>query len=204
MMGGSPLARIARGGADALREFLPGTPPPVAAPRQPPGKTQALAPAAVLLPIIARAEPSVLFTRRCAHLTRHAGQICFPGGRAEPDDASPVETALRETREETGIDPALVTIAGFLDRHDTGTGYAIQPVVGWVTPDFTLVPQAREVDAIFEVPLAFLLDPANVQEHRGSTPSGLRHYYSFTYQGQRIWGATAAMMINFGARLRAW
>ena len=143
----------------------------------------------------------MLFTRRCVHLSRHAGQVSFPGGRAEPQDASLAQTALRETQEEIGLDPAFVNIAGFLERYETGTGYAIQPVVGVLAEGFALTPDAREVDAIFEVPLAFLLDPANAQEHCGEFKGRLRRYHSFLYGEHRIWGATAAMLINFGERL---
>ena len=120
-----------------------------------------LKPAAVLLPLVFRHEPHVLLTQRTHHLTRHAGQVAFPGGRADPGDISLVETALRETQEETGIDPAFVTVAGFLDAYETGTGYAILPVVGLLSEGFALSPHAAEVAEIFEVPLSFLLDPAN-------------------------------------------
>ena len=200
------IARIASQGADALREFLPAAPPATAARGDfdpldwPDGKPE-LAEAAVLMPIIARPEPVMLFTRRCVHLSRHAGQVSFPGGRAEPQDASLAQTALRETQEEIGLDPAFVSIAGFLERYETGTGYAIQPVVGVLAEGFALTPDAREVDAIFEVPLAFLLDPANAQEHCGEFKGRLRRYHSFLYGEHRIWGATAAMLINFGERL---
>ncbi len=103
----------------------------------------------------------MLFTRRTAHLKRHAGQVSFPGGRVHENDVSLVETALRETQEETGIEPAFVTIAGFLDAYETGTGYAILPVVGVVSEGFALAPCANEVAEIFEVPLSFLLDTKN-------------------------------------------
>ena len=117
--------------------------------------------AAVLLPILAREAPTLLLTRRTDTLARHSGQISFPGGRSEADDLTPVETALRETFEETGIAPGFVTVAGYLDRYLIGTGFDIQPVVGVVADGFALVPDPREVADIFEVPLAFLMDPAN-------------------------------------------
>ena len=114
----------------------------------------------MLLPIIRRPDPTVLFTRRTEHLSRHAGQVSFPGGRAHESDRSLVETALRETAEEVGIAPAFVSVAGFLDPYETGTGFAILPVVGILHEGFALVPDANEVAEVFEVPLAFLLDSA--------------------------------------------
>src|SRR6185503_1996931 len=132
-----------------------------------------LTPAAVLLPIVARAEPAVLFTRRTPHLSRHAGQVSFPGGRVHEDDLSLVETALRETQEETGITAAHVTVAGFLDSYETGTGFAILPVVGLLSEGFELLPDPNEVEEVFEVPLAFLLDPAN-RERRSMEWQGRR------------------------------
>jgi len=160
-----------------------------------------LAQAAVLLPVIARHEASILFTRRTPHLSRHAGQVSFPGGRAHQGDSSLVETALRETREETGIEPAFVTVAGFLDPYETGTGYAILPVVGLLSEGFALVPDANEVAEIFEVPLAFLLDPRNRERHAREWNGRRREFYAFTYGRHYIWGATAAMLVNFAERL---
>ena len=160
-------------------------------------------PAAVLIPIIARPEPTILFTRRTAHLARHSGQISFPGGRREPADLSPVETALRETMEETGIAPAFVSIAGFLPRYLTGTGFDILPVVGVVTPGFAWRPIPREVAGIFEVPLAFFLDPANAksgQPRHGGTDA--RAFIFSSRSGHYIWGITAALLFDLAARLR--
>ena len=205
----SIVLRIAREGIGALRPLLLQQLPPPGAPDDfdpadwPQGKP-ALAEAAVLLPIIQRPEPTILFTRRSENLSRHSGQVSFPGGCVEAHDVSPVQTALRETQEETGIDPAFVSIAGYLDRYEIGTGFAIQPVVGMVSEGFALTPDRREVAAIFEVPLAFLLDPANATEHHGEYQGRLRRYHAFTYEGHRIWGATAALLMNFGARLGAW
>lgn len=162
-----------------------------------------LTPAAVLLPIVLRSEPSVLFTERSARLARHAGQVSFPGGRSEPDDTSLVFTALRETHEETGIAPDFVSVAGFLDAYETGTGFAILPVVGLVREGFALAPDTDEVAEIFEVPLAFLLDPANRQKNQAEWKGRMRHYYAFRYHGHYIWGATAAMLVNFAERMTA-
>jgi 8-oxo-dGTP pyrophosphatase MutT (NUDIX family) len=166
-----------------------------------PPRPAKLIPAAVLLPIIARDEPVVLFTERSPHLARHAGQVSFPGGRVQDDDISLVQTALRETQEETGIAPAFVTVAGFLDAYETGTGFAILPVVGLLSEGFALMPQPSEVAGVFEVPLGFLLDPANRQKNQTEWMGRMRTFYSFRYNGHYIWGATAAMLVNFGERL---
>jgi 8-oxo-dGTP pyrophosphatase MutT (NUDIX family) len=169
---------------------------------RPPQQAQ-LTPAAVLLPIVMRAEPTVLFTERSARLAQHAGQVSFPGGRAEPTDESLIRTALRETQEETGIDASFISIAGFLEAYETGTGFAILPVVGLLKEGFALVPNTDEVAEIFEVPLAFLLDPANRQKEQAEWKGRMRHYYAFRYNGHYIWGATAAMLVNFAERMKA-
>lgn len=205
--------RIVSGGVELLRSRLLHEPPllPLTPargdfdlnPQNRPKEKRALTPAAVLVPLVFRAEPRVLLTQRTDHLSRHAGQVAFPGGRADPEDISLVETALRETQEETGIAPAFVTVAGFLDAYETGTGYAILPVVGLLSEGFALAPHAGEVAKIFEVPLAFLLDPANRQKQSREFQGRMRSFYSFTYEGHYIWGATAAMLINFGERISA-
>lgn len=168
-----------------------------APPDSPPAGTSA----AVLLPFIERDEPMLLFTRRTAQLARHSGQVSFPGGRSEVDDLSPVETALRETFEETGIAPGLVAVAGYLDRCLTSTGFDVQPVVGVLAPGFTLAPDPREVAAVFEVPLAFLLDPANRRQESREIDGQLRHWQAYTYKEHEIWGATAAIIAGLAARL---
>ena len=157
--------------------------------------------AAVLLPILAREAPTLLLTRRTDTLARHSGQISFPGGRSEADDLTPVETALRETFEETGIAPGFVTVAGYLDRYLIGTGFDIQPVVGVVAAGFALVPDPREVADIFEVPLAFLMDPANRRRESREIAGRQRSFYAFTYKEHEIWGATAAIIVNLAQRL---
>jgi 8-oxo-dGTP pyrophosphatase MutT (NUDIX family) len=159
--------------------------------------------AAVLLAVIQRREPMLLFTRRTDTLARHSGQVSFPGGRSEKDDLSPVETALRETFEETGITPSFITVAGYLDRYLTGTGFDIQPVVGLLADGFALVPDPREVAEIFEVPLAFLCDPANRRRESRELRGRQRRFYAFTYNGHEIWGATAAIVVNLAQRLNA-
>jgi 8-oxo-dGTP pyrophosphatase MutT (NUDIX family) len=166
-----------------------------------PNPTRELAQAAVLIPIVEAGEPSILFTQRTPNLPRHAGQVSFPGGRAHEADASLVETALRETREETGITQGFVTVAGFLDPYETGTGYAILPVVGLLAEGFALVPDANEVAEIFEVPLAFFLDPAHRERRSMQWQGRNREFYAFNYGPHYIWGATAAMLVNFAERL---
>ncbi len=161
--------------------------------------------AAVLLPVIERPAgdrgPTLLFTRRTENLARHSGQVSFPGGRSEARDLSPVETALRETFEETGIAPQFVTVAGYLDRYLTGTGFDIQPVVGLLGEGFALSPDAAEVAAMFEVPLAFFLDPANRRRETRLIAGRERRFYAFHYQGHEIWGATAAIIVNLADHL---
>lgn len=200
------------GGVETLRQRLLAEPPllPLTPargdydlnPEQRPQEKRELLPAAVLVPIIRRSTPTVLLTRRTEHLPRHAGQISFPGGRAHEGDISLIETALRETREETGIDPSFVTILGYLDAYETGTGYAILPVVGMLEEGFALTPDANEVAQVFEVPLDFLLDPSNRQMTTRDFQGRSRTFYSFTYDGHYIWGATAAMLVNFSERLK--
>lgn len=208
------LARtIAEGGLDFLRARLltdiPALPLVPARgdfdlnPRSRPAVPRTLAPAAVLLPIIPGDEPSVLFTRRTEHLARHAGQVSFPGGRVRDDDRSLVETALRETHEETGIAADFVSVAGFLEPYETGTGYAILPVVGILREGYALVPEANEVAEIFDVPLAFLLDPASREKRSGEWQGRTREFYAFQYGSHTIWGATAAILVNFRDRLAA-
>jgi 8-oxo-dGTP pyrophosphatase MutT (NUDIX family) len=207
------VRRIAEGGAEALRPRLHTEPPllPIHPtigeydlnPENRPKEPVPLMPAAVLLPLILRDEPMVLLTERTSTLSRHAGQVAFPGGRAEAGDISLVETALRETQEETGIAPSFVTVAGYLDAYETGTGFAILPVVGLLGDGFALVPDAAEVASIFEVPLNFLLDPANRKKESREFRGRTRSFFSYTYDGHYIWGATAAMLINFADRMHA-
>lgn len=161
-----------------------------------------LTPAAVLFPIVLReAGKTVLLTQRTAHLRDHAGQISFPGGRVEEEDASPVHTALRETEEEIGLAREHVEILGFLPEYRTGTGFRVTPVVGVVRPPFDLVLDPFEVAEAFEVPLDFLLDPANHKEHSLHYRGALRHYFAMPYDDYFIWGATAGMIRSLTARL---
>jgi 8-oxo-dGTP pyrophosphatase MutT (NUDIX family) len=160
--------------------------------------------AAVLLPVVKRdAGLNLLFTKRTDHLYDHAGQISFPGGRAEPGDASPTRTALRETEEEIGLPPSQVEVLGHLPEYLTVTGYRVTPVVGLVSVPFSLSLDAFEVAEAFEVPLAHLLDPANHQRHLLKMLGRTRTYYAMPYEMRYIWGATAGMLMNFHAFLTA-
>ena len=162
--------------------------------------------ASVLIPLVQRPEGlSMLLTQRTAHLTDHAGQISFPGGRAEDYDGSPIETALRETEEEIGLDRRHIEIVGVLPDYVTGTGYCVTPVVALVTPPFTLTPDDNEVAEIFEVPLAFLMDAANHRRLSFDLPEGAgrRSFYAMPYERFFIWGATAGMLRNLFHFLRA-
>lgn len=160
--------------------------------------------AAVLVPVIDRAGVlSVLFTQRTEHLTQHAGQISFPGGGAEPDDADAVATALRETQEEVGIAPSLVQPFGYLDCFETISSYCVTPVVAALDAAYTTTLDPREVAEIFEVPLDFFLDPANLHTRRIQWRGRPRDVFEFPYNGRNIWGATAAMLLSLVRRLRA-
>lgn len=163
---------------------------------------QALTPAAVLFPIVVRdGGHTVLLTQRTAHLRDHAGQVSFPGGRVEADDLSPMDTALRETEEEVGLSRKHVEILGFLPEYRTGTGFKVTPVVGLVSPPFDLSLDPFEVAEVFEVPLAFLLDPANHQRHELHYRGALRQYFAMPYGDYFIWGATAGMIRSLSSRL---
>lgn len=156
-----------------------------------------LLPAAVLFPIVPRREGStVLLTQRTDHLKDHPGQISFPGGRCEPADASPAHTALREAAEEIGLAAEHVEILGYLPEYRTGTGFRVTPVVAKVTPPFELRLDAFEVADVFEVPLSFLLNPANHRRHSLHYRGKLRHYDAMPYGDYYIWGATAGMIMS--------
>jgi 8-oxo-dGTP pyrophosphatase MutT (NUDIX family) len=159
-------------------------------------------PAAVLVPIVARgAELSMLFTVRTAHLANHAGQVSFPGGRIEEDDADEIAAALRETYEETGIGPDRVEPFGYLDCLATVSGYCVAPVVGFVRGDYQARPQPEEVAELFEVPLEVMLAPDCLQRRRVEWHGRLRDIYEFDWQGRRIWGATAAILRDLVRRM---
>ncbi len=163
--------------------------------------------ASVLLPIVMREQPTVLLTERTLHLSTHSGQIAFPGGKAEADDADASATALRETQEEIGLDPALVQVLGLLPQYATGSAFIITPVVGLVEPGFTLAPNAYEVADVFEVPLEFLMNPGHHRRHVFEWEGVRREWFSMPYQDRMtqrfIWGATAGMLRNFYRMLSA-
>lgn len=160
------------------------------------------APAAVLIAVTDRPKPGVLLTLRQPHLKRHAGQIAFPGGRVDPGDADAITAALREAREEIGLDPDLVEVVGTSDVYRVGTGFAVTPVVGVIPPDLTLAPHEDEVAAVFETPLAFLFAPGNHARKYMLWEGRERHFYEMTWEDRRIWGATAAMIVNLAGRLK--
>lgn len=162
---------------------------------------ETIVPAAVLVPIVDRPDPSVLLILRPETMRRHPGQIAFPGGRVDPGDDGVIAAALREAREEIGLDAAQVEIIGTTDRYRTITGYEVTPVVGVVRPDLVLTPQPSEVADIFEVPLSHLLEPGNQIEQAVEWQGRERRYFEIVWEGRRIWGATAAMIVNLGRRL---
>ena len=157
--------------------------------------------ASVLVGLVQREQPMVLLTERTAHLSTHSGQVAFPGGRADPGDATPADTALREAEEEVGLAREFVEVLGTLPTYVTGSSFIITPVVALVRPDCVLHPNPYEVADLFEVPLAFLLDPANHRRHVFSADGVHREWFSMPYQdggkNRFIWGATAGMLRNF-------
>ena len=157
--------------------------------------------AAVLVPIVLRAQPMVLLTQRTAHLSTHSGQVAFPGGRSDPEDADAAATALREAQEEVGLAPEAVEVLGTLNTYVTGSSFIVTPVVGLVSPDCALRPNPYEVADVFEVPLAFLLNPAHHRHHAFEWEGVRREWLSMPYQDgphlRFIWGATAGMLRNF-------
>jgi 8-oxo-dGTP pyrophosphatase MutT (NUDIX family) len=197
-----------------LAERLDGTPPePDCAPARgdydlnphaAPDGAAALRPAGVLVPLIERrGGTSVLFTRRAAHLPSHAGQISFPGGGMQAGDRDYTDAALRETYEEVGIAPGRIEVAGYLNLYRTVTDYCVLPVVGFIPADAPLVPDPNEVTEAFEVPFDFLMDPDNHQLHSREWQGQKRFFYAIPYKDYYIWGATAAMLVDFHRRVYA-
>ena len=169
-----------------------------------PGRDGLVTPAAVLVPLVNRPEGlNVLLTQRSDALLHHAGQISFPGGRVEPEDASIEAAALREAYEEVGLPPERVSVLGRLASYETVTGFSVTPVVGWIEPPFPIAPDPVEVADVFEVPLAFLLDPGNQQRHFRMLGEIRRDYFAIPYEERYIWGATAAMLIILDRTLRS-
>ncbi len=158
-------------------------------------------PAAVLVPVVDRPSPTVILTLRPETMRKHAGQISFPGGRIDPGDQDAVAAALREAEEEIGLSPFLVEVIGVADAYRTVTGFEVTPVLGVVPPDARLAPHAGEVAALFEAPLDYLLDPANHAVREAEWRGRTRTYYEIQWRERRIWGATAAMIVNLSRRL---
>jgi 8-oxo-dGTP pyrophosphatase MutT (NUDIX family) len=158
-------------------------------------------PAAVLIPITNRSEPGVILTQRPSWLRSHAGQVAFPGGKIDLDDANEIAAALREAEEELAIPQNQVRVIGTADVYYSGSGYRITPVVGLIPPDLDLIPNPGEVEDYFEVPLSFLLDPTNLAKRSGIWQGNERHYYDMQWQDRRIWGVTAGIIANLARRI---
>jgi 8-oxo-dGTP pyrophosphatase MutT (NUDIX family) len=165
---------------------------------------QRLRPAAVLVPLVERGGGvNLILTRRAALLKHHPGQVAFPGGKQEPGDATPLAAALREAEEEIALHPGQVEVLGGLDPHETVTSFAVRPFVGLIDPGFRAVPDPGEVEEVFEVPLAFALDPGNMQVHGRVWQGFERRYYVIPYGPHYIWGATARMLKALSDRVLA-
>lgn len=188
--------------ADRLREALAA--PAAEAPLEgdlPELRAAAEVQAAVLIAVTDRVEPGVILTVRREHLRTHAGQIAFPGGRLDAGEDA-VAAALREAEEEILLKPTVVEVAGILEPYRTVTGYVVVPVLGVVPPDLPLDPHEHEVADWFEAPLSFLLDPLNQHRRSALFQGQERHYYEIVWNNRRIWGATAAMIVNLSRRLQ--
>ncbi|MGD0430997.1 MAG: CoA pyrophosphatase [Acetobacteraceae bacterium] len=159
-------------------------------------------PAAVLVPIVMRDEPSLLLTRRTSHLKKHAGQVAFPGGRIDPGDADATAAALREAEEEIALDPDRVEIVGRMDDYVTGTGFIITPVIGLLPADVQVHPSPDEVEAVFEFPFSVLLDPDAPRRQKQHVRGRWREYWVWPHPDHFIWGATAAIMHHLAGKLR--
>jgi 8-oxo-dGTP pyrophosphatase MutT (NUDIX family) len=157
--------------------------------------------AAVLVAVTDRAEPGLILTVRREHMRTHAGQVAFPGGRVDPGE-DPIAAAVREAHEEIGLDPKYVEIVDAIDPYRTITGFVVTPVIAVIPPDLPLEPHEHEVADWFEAPLDFLLDPANQQLRSALFQGETRHYYEIMWNERRIWGATAAMIVNLSRRLQ--
>ena len=160
-------------------------------------------PAAVLVPIVMHAAPSLLLTKRTAHLKKHAGQVSFPGGRIDPEDAHAEAAALREAEEEIALNPTHVEIIGRMDDYVTGTGYRITPILGLLPPDLVYRPSPHEVEEVFEFPFSVLMDPDAPRRQKQHVRGGWREYWVWPHPDHFIWGATAAIMHHLAGKLRS-
>jgi len=158
--------------------------------------------AAVLVPVVMSDSPSILLTKRTAHLKQHAGQVSFPGGRIDPDDADPESAALREAHEEIALDPRRVEVLGRMADFITGTGYRITPILGLLPPGLAYRPSPEEVESVFEFPLNVLLDPDAPRRQRQHTRGRWREYWVWPHPDHFIWGATAAILVDLARSLR--
>lgn len=182
----------------AALQSIPSAPPLIG--DLPEVRAEASNAAAVLVAITDRAEPGLILTVRRDDMRTHAGQVAFPGGRIDPGEDA-VAAALREAEEELGLEPAHVEVVGAIEAYRTVTGFVVTPVIGVVPPDLPLAPHEREVADWFEAPFAFVLDPAHQQRRSALFQGRQRHYYEIEWNGRRIWGATAAMIVNLSRRL---
>ena len=164
---------------------------------------QALRDAAVLVAFTDRPDPGVILTQRPQWLRSHAGQVAFPGGKIDPGDRDAIDAALREAEEEIGLHRRDVMVAGATTAYRSGSGYHITPVLGVIPPDIAFDPNPDEVEDWFEVPLDILFDPGNYQRRHANWQGQDRHYYDMDWQGRRIWGVTADIIINLARRLPA-
>jgi len=164
-------------------------------------KVRPIRPAAVLIPVIAHPQPTVLLTTRTAHLADHAGQIAFPGGKIDAGDESPAAAALREAHEEIGLEASFVEPVGYLDVYMTTRGFRIVPTIARVSPGFALTLNREEVEDAFEVPLAFLMELTNHQRHSRDWEGMTRHYYAIPFGERYIWGVTAGILRNLHERI---
>ena len=156
----------------------------------------------MLVGIVLGPVPGVLLTKRTAHLRRHSGQVSFPGGRIDPGDATPEAAALREAFEEVGLEPGHVEVTGRLHDHVTGTGFIVTPILALLSPGFVADPSPHEVDAVFQLPMAVLLDPEAPQRRSAMLAGVKRDYWVWPHPEHDIWGATAAILVDLAARLR--
>jgi 8-oxo-dGTP pyrophosphatase MutT (NUDIX family) len=159
-------------------------------------------PAAVLVPVVLSETPGILLTKRTSHLSAHAGQVSFPGGRIDPEDSGPEAAALREAWEEIGLEPASVQVLGRMTDHVTGTGYRITPILGVLPPDLIYRLSLHEVESVFELPISVVLDPNAPKLQRQHVGGVWREYWVWPHPDHYIWGATAAILVQLAERLR--